>query len=593
MEKSSVARGKVHIAALMKVAAGALCVVLLLQIGCNAMLTDQLRRNAVEQMESMASYFMDEMDGQLDGIYRELRELVMLNESNVRRLGSLAKEMDILTARRAIYSDLTNMQDRYGYDIGVFIYDKESGKFYHGSTEGWELRDYNRVTAGLMLHLLMGEDEAEPQGRNWSTFECDEGSYVYGYESYLGYYACAVIPEESFMRPQQYVRDSEEMLMSLLPAGVDQKEEGREWLRGLEKEGYHVQLMKQRNADFDIVIGIRDSGTVRSLMAWQLAAWVAVVIMSLLMLTVFWFTKKKVIEPLEYFSGNLVRYQESEGESYFEDSRIYELEEANELFRRNLASMRELKIRMYEETLQKQRLEMEYTKLQINPHFYINCMNQIYNMACLEDYENIRTMAKNISDYFRYIFQKKSDYVELTQELEHIRTYLDMCRFRYGSNFAYEVEITHDVSDVKIPPLLLHTFVENSLKYGMNRSHMDVGPQGNYIGVHVERVPVDGKDLVTIEVSDNGDGFPQELLDRLQGQELDVAADGTKVGIRNAIYRLGYLYHGEARLNFFNREGFGAVIKLCIPVEGGQEENGAVSGHIKGEVAKNENSIGG
>lgn len=587
----------------MKLVVFGMCMVLLIQIGNNVIFARRLQKETRSRLENVLGYFADETAERLDGLYGELQELVMVNEE-LNIINDLNQEMDVLNARRRISKELKEIQSVYGDEYAVFIYDAKMDHYYYGSRVDWNITTHDRLTQALTAHIRMAQDEMEPQGVNWSLFEFEGGRYVYAYETYLDYYAGAVISAEDFLRQGKNIENQAETDLYLVPlnggqtdtaeaaegeatgrvaaggvaAEQDVEDKVVELRSVIEAKGYMTMVQEVKKADFALLIATKSSEALQAMMPWQIAVWVAVAFMCLLTIGVFLLIKKRVIGPLEYFAGNLLRYQENGEDSYFEDSHIYELEQANELFKQNLDSMKELKIRMYEETLKKQRLEMEYTKLQINPHFYINCMNQIYNMACLEDYENIQIMASNISDYFRYIFRKKSDYVELSQELEHIRTYLNMSQFRYGRNFSYDVEITEDVSDVKIPPLLLHTFVENALKYGMGREY------GNHVGVCVERFTADGRELVTIEVNDNGNGFPAEILDRLQRQELQVNESGAMVGISNAIYRLDFLYHGQARLKFFNREGSGAVIRLCIPVKCPESESGETAEAANGKT---------
>lgn len=560
-------RRELHAASLMKMIMLGMCMVLLIQIGNNIIFARRLQKETRSRLENMLNYLAEGTAERLDGLYGKLQELVMVNEE-LNIINDMSHEMDVLNARRRISKELKEIQHMYGNEYAVFIYDGKMDQYYYGNRAEWNITAHDRLIRALTEHIRASQEELEPRGVNWSLFEFEGVRYVYAYETHLDYYAGAVVSEEDFLSMGGSIGDQAETVLYLVSlndgqAGVEETAE--EKLSGLRKEieekGYMVMVQDVRKADFALLIATKSSEALYDMMPWQIAVWVAVAVMCFLTISVFLLIKNKVIGPLEYFADNLLRYSENGEDSYFEDSHIYELEQANELFKRNLESMKELKIRVYEETLKKQRLEMEYTKLQINPHFYINCMNQIYNMACMEDYENIQIMASNISDYFRYIFRKKSDYVELSEELEHIRTYLNMSQFRYGKNFSYDVDITADVSDVKIPPLLLHTFVENALKYGMGREY------DNHVGVRVERFMAEGQELVTIEVNDNGSGFPEEILDRLQRQDLQVNENGSMVGIANAVYRLDFLYHGQARLKFFNREGSGAVIRLCIPVK--------------------------
>ena len=103
--------------------------------------------------------------------------------------------------------------------------------------------------------------------------------------------------------------------------------------------------------------------------------------------------KKRMIEPMKYFSDNLTKIREDSQDVYFDNVDIAELAEANELFQSICGQMKELKIQMYEQQLAQQKLQLDYMHLQIQPHFYINCMSLIYNMAAMGEDDTIQQLS--------------------------------------------------------------------------------------------------------------------------------------------------------------------------------------------------------
>ena len=102
--------------------------------------------------------------------------------------------------------------------------------------------------------------------------------------------------------------------------------------------------------------------------------------------------------------------------------------------------MKELKIQMYEQQLAQQKLQLDYMHLQIQPHFYINCMSLIYNMAAMGEDDTIQQLSACVSDYFRYIFRSDSNMVCLTEEMKHVGNYLEICRIRYKDRLTFHLE---------------------------------------------------------------------------------------------------------------------------------------------------------
>lgn len=113
---------------------------------------------------------------------------------------------------------------------------------------------------------------------------------------------------------------------------------------------------------------------------------------------------------------------------------------------------------------------------------------------------------------------------------------------------------------MKIPPLVLQTFIENSIKYAISRENE------TWIRLTVDRcILEDGIPGTRITLSDTGPGFPPEVLEKLEeGLPLD-QSKGTHIGIMNTLKRLEYLYYSLAAVCFSNLSGGGACVTLLLP----------------------------
>lgn len=115
-------------------------------------------------------------------------------------------------------------------------------------------------------------------------------------------------------------------------------------------------------------------------------------------------------------------------------------------------------------------LQLKSIKNQIDPHFTLNVLNAI---GSLYSEEGNKEKADYIfSKYAKLIRQTviSSDKVIVTigEELDFVRNYMEIEKFRYGNSFDFSIDIRKG-SDIKarIPRMLIHTFVENALKYGI------------------------------------------------------------------------------------------------------------------------------
>lgn len=272
---------------------------------------------------------------------------------------------------------------------------------------------------------------------------------------------------------------------------------------------------------------------------------------------------KKVIKPIQEFSANLASINHDSDSTLLnlQSNRIRELEQTNIQFKNLIHEIKKLKIAVYEKELEKKHFEITFLQHQIKPHFYLNCLTTINSMAQLQDYKNIESMVIFTSRYLRYLFQTDKDFVYIEYELEHIEAYLDIQQLRLGAFFTYTCTIDEADKNALIPPLLLITFIENTIKHN--------AASGSKLQIRLafaQQKQDDGLYL-KIDISDSGKGFPDDILERLSLCR-SIGGDGIPhVGIENSIQRLSLLYGEKHKIRFFNEEHGGAHIQLFIPYQ--------------------------
>ena len=110
-----------------------------------------------------------------------------------------------------------------------------------------------------------------------------------------------------------------------------------------------------------------------------------------------------------------------------------------------------------------------------------------------------------------------------------------------------------DADTEKIPPLLIQTFIENSIKHNIMLVQ----------DLEIILVIEEAEDMLCIIVKDNGLGFPEGILDKLNRDE-DIEEDGRHIGIMNVKNRLEVLYQGKAVVSIQN-ENKGSRVAVSIP----------------------------
>ena len=116
--------------------------------------------------------------------------------------------------------------------------------------------------------------------------------------------------------------------------------------------------------------------------------------------------------------------------------------------------------------LQLKEEELKFLKMQIHPHFLFNTLNTLYGFALKKADETPEMILKlsNLLDYILYQIDKPK--VLLTEELNHIKDYIDLEKIRFHETLLIKLNIDIKEDLCQIAPMLLMPFVENSFKHG-------------------------------------------------------------------------------------------------------------------------------
>ncbi len=123
--------------------------------------------------------------------------------------------------------------------------------------------------------------------------------------------------------------------------------------------------------------------------------------------------------------------------------------------------------------LEKENLEqqLEYLKYQINPHFFMNTLNNIHALVDI-DAEKAKSTILELSKMMRFIlYEGNKNGVPLTREFEFIRNYITLMSLRYTDKVRINVDLPTLIPEKQVPPLMLITFIENAFKHGISYQH--------------------------------------------------------------------------------------------------------------------------
>jgi LytS/YehU family sensor histidine kinase len=114
--------------------------------------------------------------------------------------------------------------------------------------------------------------------------------------------------------------------------------------------------------------------------------------------------------------------------------------------------------------------ELDFLKLQIQPHFFFNTLNNLYALT-LEKSDAAPSVVLKLSDMMQYVlYEMKEPQIRLFTAITYIQNYLDLERLRYGNKLNSNMDIIGNIEDVNVPPLLFLPFIENCFKHGVKNS---------------------------------------------------------------------------------------------------------------------------
>jgi sensor histidine kinase YesM len=185
--------------------------------------------------------------------------------------------------------------------------------------------------------------------------------------------------------------------------------------------------------------------------------------------------------------------------------------------------------------------QLSELKSQINPHFLFNSLNSVSYLTITEP-EKAQDMVIKLSTFLRYSLKhKENQLVSLSQEMEHIKLYLDIEKVRFGDKLDAVFDL-FDCHGCLIPNMILQPLYENAIKYGVYETTKQVV-------IHTEAKRLENMLIFTIS-----NNYDQDA----------VSKKGEGIGLINIRKRLGLVY-GNTTLMQVKNENQIFTVTLTIP----------------------------
>ena len=209
--------------------------------------------------------------------------------------------------------------------------------------------------------------------------------------------------------------------------------------------------------------------------------------------------------------------------------------------------------------------ELNVLRNQMNPHFIFNSLNSIQSFIFHQDVKQASHYLSKFSRLMRNSLEySRLEYISIFEEVNFIRSYLDLEKLRFDDRFEVRIEVASDipVHNYFIPPLLLQPVLENSVKHAFK----NISYQGQ---IDIQFLCVQQGQMIEVIISDNGTGLKEnkEKTDDVAHQSMGLSIIESRIKLLNS--------NGKARkasFKYFNRynlkqETIGTQAHFMIPIK--------------------------
>ncbi|MBP3579142.1 MAG: sensor histidine kinase [Lachnospiraceae bacterium] len=218
----------------------------------------------------------------------------------------------------------------------------------------------------------------------------------------------------------------------------------------------------------------------------------------------------------------------------------------------------ELLAQVTTEQVRLRKAEFELLQSQINPHFLYNTLDAIIWLAEAGEQKKVVSMVRSLSEFFRTSLNRGKDIIPLKEELQHVRSYLEIQQVRYQDILNYEINVPEEeLGRYMIPKITIQPLVENALYHGIKNK------RGS------GKIEIRGRkqeEMLVIEIEDNGIGISKERLWQVKdGIQKKVLTGKDIYGLYNVNERIRLNFGEEYGIDIHSVYGEGTTVRILLP----------------------------
>ena len=526
---------------------------ILINIAMSNITRNFIKNQNIVHLRSSIEIYADSVNEKLHSVERFMYSTITHNES-LEKLNHVQTFLEYQENLKKVQTSFTEFEYQNETHMTFLLETDSTNHFINVSNLYIPYEDY------LLLKSNLKSLRSDISDRKWKNVTTKNSEYLVKSVHYEGKIIYAVISSEDILKPLNKLNIGNNGKLSL-------KEPNN-----IPSSNYLIHAQNEKtHLPFDIYVLVDYAEVFRNITLLEVFLSAVPIIITILSIIIILYIRQWMIKPITRLTERLSQLGESIPPSeFFISESILEIDKANDKLNKVIFDMQELKIREYHSQLELKKIELNYLKNQIRPHFYLNMLSMIHSMLQTKNYKEIEDLTILTSNYLRHLFMANQDFSELKDEVQHIKDYLEIQRIRYGNNIHFSLNYNDDLQNTLVPSLLLQTFIENTIKHGFSFQDLFT------ILLSIKKVKTENSDYIQICIEDNGPGFSEEILSKLNQKQSLITEDGHHIGITNTIERLNLLYPNDYTITFENNEEGGAKILLLIPykiIDGGYNEH--------------------
>ena len=526
---------------------------ILINIAMSNITRNFIKNQNIVHLRSSIEIYADSVNEKLHSVERFMYSTITHNES-LEKLNHVQTFLEYQENLKKVQTSFTEFEYQNETHMTFLLETDSTDYFINVSNLYIPYEDY------LLLKSNLKSLRSDISDRKWKNVTTKNSEYLVKSVHYEGKIIYAVISSEDILKPLNKLNIGNNGKLSL-------KEPNN-----IPSSNYLIHAQNEKtHLPFDIYVLVDYAEVFRNITLLEVFLSAVPIIITILSIIIILYIRQWMIKPITRLTERLSQLGDSIPPSeFFISEGILEIDKANDKLNKVIFDMQELKIREYHSQLELKKIELNYLKNQIRPHFYLNMLSMIHSMLQTKNYKEIEELTILTSNYLRHLFMANQDFSELKDEVQHIKDYLEIQRIRYGNSIYFSLNYNDDLQNTLVPSLLLQTFIENTIKHGFSFQDLFT------ILLSIKKVKTENSDYIQICIEDNGPGFSEEILSKLNQKQSLITEDGHHIGITNTIERLNLLYPNDYTITFENNEEGGAKILLLIPykiIDGGYNEH--------------------